>query len=147
MVKNKKRKVKIGDTVALNYTATLINGKIVSSTSNDKPAIYTLGKGTIHRALETKLVGMTEGESQNVTLPTSKAYGPYRNDLVFELDKSKFKGKDPKVGKYYRVKHAKGDNVKAKVTEINDSTIKLDGNHVLAGEDITFKIELVKIIN
>lgn len=31
------------------------------------------------------------------------------------------------------------------VTEVNDNVVRLDANHPLAGEDLTFEIQLVEI--
>jgi len=140
------RKVKIGDTILLHYRAKLADGKIVGSSKNNEPKKLTLGKDEINRALETKIVGMSEGDSQVVTIPADKAYGPYYKNLVFILDRKKFKEK-PEIGKYYRIKLKTGDKKKAQVTEIKESKVTLDANHILAGRDITYEIKLLKILN
>lgn len=141
------KRAQIGNTILLNYTAKLRDGSIVGSTKNKEPMKLTLGKDQIHRSLEVVIVGMEEGESQIVTIPADKAYGPYRKNLVFTFNKTKFKNKEPKIGDYYKIRLLKGDFIQARVTKKNNSKVRLDANHILAGKDITYEIELIQIIN
>lgn len=140
------RKAKIGDTILLHYRIKLADGNIVGSSKNNEPKKLTLGKDEIKRALETKIVGMSEGDSQVVTIHADKAYGPYYRNLVFVYDKKKFK-KDPEIGQYYKIRFKIGDRKRARVTEIKESKVTLDANHILAGRDITYEIKLLKIFN
>ena len=147
---NEKKTVKraqIGNIILLNYTAKLNDGSIVGSTKNKEPMKLILGKDHIHRSLEVVIVGMKEGESQIVTIPAGKAYGPYRKSLVFIFDKKKFKNKEPEIGEYYKIRLPKGDSVKARVTDKNNSKVTLDANHIFAGKDLIYEIELTKIVN
>ncbi len=146
--KNKDKRVKIGDKIVLHYTSKLDDGKIVETTRvRNTPVNLTLGDGLIHKALEVNIVGMTEGESKRVTLPPHKAYGQYRRELVFIVDKNKFENTEPKIGQEYKVRSTKGERYKVRVTDIKEDKVTLDANHTLAGKEISYELELLQIIS
>jgi peptidylprolyl isomerase len=54
-------------------------------------------------------------------------------------------GMDPKVGQQLGVRQPDGTTGIVTITNVSDKTVTIDGNHRLAGKDLTFEIELVKI--
>ena len=86
---------------------------------------------------------MSEGDAKLVKLPAHKTFGTQSKELVFVVDKEKFKDSDPKLGAHYRIRSSKGDGIKVRVTEMKDIKVKLVGNHLSAGNDIFYYIELV----
>ncbi|MBN1350985.1 FKBP-type peptidyl-prolyl cis-trans isomerase [candidate division KSB1 bacterium] len=130
----------------IHYIAKLSNGRIVASTGDKSPAKITIGNDEIPRRLETRIIGMAEGEDEKVFLPAAKAYGYYRHDLVFKVNKQRFANlNQPEVGAEYEIKQANGKSLRARVTRVEDSEVTLDANHELAGEDILYEVSLVKI--
>lgn len=141
------RKVKMGNTILVHYTSRLEDGSIVDSTRNKNQIKLTLGKNEIFPAVEKRIIGMVVGESKNFTIPPSKAYGRYRKNLVFVIDRKEINVKDPKVGEYHKIRLRTGDTVKARFTKVDESKVTLDANHILAGKDITYEIEVLKIVD
>ncbi len=148
MTINKRKRATKGDTIVFHYTATLDNGKIIRSSKKDKPIKCILGMKKIRNELEEKLLGMEESDTQVVTVPAKNTFGHYRKDLVFKVDKEKLgEKKELKIGSRFRIK--KKNNSKSyigRITKIDENEVTLDANHILAGRDIHYKIELVKII-
>lgn len=142
------RKAKIGDTILFHYTAKLDNGETIESSQRDKPKKITLGNKQIKAEIEEKLHGMAEGDTQTVTIPAKNAYGPYREDFVFRVHKKRFSEiKEPKIGAKYKIKEKNSSkSYNGRVTQIVGNEVTLDANHKLAGKDINYKIELLKII-
>jgi FKBP-type peptidyl-prolyl cis-trans isomerase 2 len=91
---------------------------------------------------------MAIGEKKVTTLPPEKAFGPHRPELTTKIEKAEFsnRGIDPKVGLSLEIPQPGHQPLKARVTEISDSTVQLDANHPLAGQSLTFDIELVAIL-
>ncbi|MFA5331534.1 MAG: FKBP-type peptidyl-prolyl cis-trans isomerase [Methanoregula sp.] len=140
---------KSGDTVGIYYTGTLSNGTVFYSNMNGTPMQLTLGNGAYLADFEKSIEGMSVGETKTVTIPVDRAYGAYNPDLVMTLNRSVFPADvDLVPGAYYTLTRS-SDNANAYVKLINvtGTTVAIDANHELAGQDLTFTIKLASIIN
>ena len=140
------KKVKEADTVKVNYTLVLDDGSVYYTTTVTEPIHVNLGQGTLISSFEEALIGMRVGETKIVTIPAEKAYGPYRDDLVQLVDRSQLPdGVLPEIGLQFDAELLDGSPTKAVITEITDTTVTLDANHPLAGQNLTFEINLMFI--
>jgi peptidylprolyl isomerase len=137
---------KTGDTVQVNYTLTLADGTVYETSVGKQPLEFVLGGGNYLPDFEKAIVGMKVGESRTITIPAADAYGTRRDDLIFTVDRSQLvPGVDPKVGDHLQGTDENGQTTVAVVIAVSDTTVTLDTNPPLAGEDLTFKIDLLKI--
>ena len=144
---NKKgiKKAKLGDEILIHFTEKLNDGRIIRTTTKKKePEKFRLGKEGLFRSIE--IVGMGEGEKKSFTIPSEKAYGNYNKQFVFKVNISNFKEEKPQINNHYRVKLKEDKYLGVRVIKINGDQVTLDGNHLLAGKDIVYDIELVKIL-
>jgi len=140
-------KAKDGDTVQVNYTGKLADGTVFDSSIGRQPLEVILGKGQVIPGFEKAILGMKVGENKTVTISANDAYGPYRNELIFEVPKEKLPaGVTPQVGQQLQGSQADGSVMVATITKVSDETVTLDANTPLSGKDLTFEIELVKIL-
>jgi peptidylprolyl isomerase len=140
--------VRGGDTVTVNYTITLEDGTVYDSTSGREPLKVTLGKGVLLPNFEKQLIGMQIGKSRKFTLSPEKAYGQPRPDLVGTVARDWLpENIEPQVGKQLQTELKDGTPVLAVITAFDDATITLDANHPLAGQTLTFSVELMAIGN
>lgn len=137
------RRAEKGDTVTVHYIGTLDNGRIFDRTPEDAPLRFTLGAGEVFPALEEAVRGMAAGEAKNVNVPASEAYGPRRPENVAVLKREQLPPDvEPKVGMKLQIRLGSGRELIMMVTAIGDSGVTLDGNHALAGLDLTFALRL-----
>ncbi|WP_206633453.1 FKBP-type peptidyl-prolyl cis-trans isomerase [Methanoculleus taiwanensis] len=137
---------KNGDTVRVEYTGTLANGTVFDSSEGRTPLEFTIGTGAVIPGFDAAVTGMQVGESKTVTIPADQAYGEYREDLILNLDRSRYQSSTaPTVGQQLQISTADGRLISARVIDVNETTITADVNHPLAGEDLTFAITLVEI--
>jgi peptidylprolyl isomerase len=137
---------KNGNTVQVNYTGKLADGAVFDTSVGREPLEFTLGKGEIIPGFEKAVLGMKVGEKKTVTIPVNEAYGPRRDDLIFEIPREELRsGVTPQVGMQLQQTGGDGSVIVATITKVSDTTITLDANPPLAGKDLTFEIELVKI--
>lgn len=136
---------KAGDTVRVHYTGTLEDGSVFDSSQGREPLEFTLGEGQVIPGFEEAVLGMEPGESKRVTIPSTEAYGPRREELMLEVGKEEFPPDvRPEVGQ--RLQMVQGEQAMVVlVREVGDRSVTLDANHPLAGEDLTFELELVRI--
>ena len=137
--------VTMGDTVAIEYIATLDNGHIFDNTEG-VPRTITLGAKQIFPALEEQLLGMAAGEVKNVELNSEEAYGPRVQDNLLQVERNLFPAeRELKLGKKLSIDLADGSQQVMRVREIGPESVLLDGNHDLAGRHLTFAMKLVAI--
>jgi FKBP-type peptidyl-prolyl cis-trans isomerase 2 len=137
---------KVGDTVAVHYTGRLDDGSVFDTSEQRDPLRVTLGENRVIPGFEKALVGMEEGESKQVTIPPDAAYGPRRPEMVLEIDRGNVPpDMNPQVGQELQLRTQDGQPVPARVVEVSDQIIKVDANHPLAGQQLTFDLRLVEI--
>jgi peptidylprolyl isomerase len=135
-----------GNTVRVHYTGRLDDDRVFDSSQGRDPLEFTVGQGRVIPGFEEAVVGMEVGEEKTVKIPADRAYGPHRDEMVAEVSRSQIPAEiDPEVGQQLRMSQ-QGQSFVVTVTDVNDSTVTIDGNHPLAGEDLTFELELVEIV-
>jgi peptidylprolyl isomerase len=138
-------KVKQGDSVSAHYVGTLEDGTVFSNTEKDEPLKFVIGDGTVLQGFEEALIGMSPGETRNVTFEADKGYGPHHDDLIRSVPRSQLpEGFDPEENEYLDISQ-EGHDFVALVIETSDEDITLDANHPLAGKALTFEITLEAI--
>lgn len=136
-----------GDTVKVHYTGTLKDGTVFDTSRNRDALEVTLGSGKVIPGFEEAVVGMSEGETKKVELAPADAYGPKRDDLVIQVQRDKFPADvDPREGMPLNLKGPEEVIVPAVITEVSEESVTIDANHPLAGEELTFDIELAEIL-
>jgi peptidylprolyl isomerase len=138
---------KRGDTVKVHYIGKLKGGTVFDTSINRNPLQFTIGEGQIIPGFEQAVVGMLPGQSKTVQVPTDKAYGPHREDMVVTLDQGQFpESLEPEVGQTLEITGSDGLRAVATVADIAEARVTLDINHPLAGMELVFDIQLIEII-
>jgi peptidylprolyl isomerase len=138
--------IKRGDTVKFHFTAKLENGKIIESTKRKKPVKTKIGSQDLLPGLEKAIIGLEKGSKKKVKVPPSKGFGKRDKKLIQKVDKSIFK-KRAKLRKNVTVEiqFEDGNKRRALVQEVKKDYLVVDLNHPLAGQTITFDIEIVDV--
>ncbi|MFC1592939.1 FKBP-type peptidyl-prolyl cis-trans isomerase [Candidatus Omnitrophota bacterium] len=132
---------KSGDTVKVHYTGRLNDNTVFDTSVGSEPMEFTLGDGRLIPGFEQAVTGMQVGESKTVTIRVDEAYGQRRDDLIFEVERDKLTADiEPEVG--MQLPTSQGT---VTIIEVSEKTIRIDANHPLAGQDLTFDIELIEI--
>ncbi len=140
-------KAKSGDTVKVRYTGKLDNGRVFDASGNRAPLKLIIGENKVIPAFEQAIIGMQPGESKTINIPADEAFGTHREDLIRMVDRSAFSTDlEPKVGQRLKATCADGRSISVTVTDIAESAVTIDANHLLAGENLTFDIELIEVV-
>jgi len=140
---------RLGDTVRVHYRAKLHDGSVFDETFDRGPLRFTIGEGQLIPGFEEAVVGMKPGDSKTTELPAEMAFGPYQEDMVVVVPKSRFANleEEPEVGERLPIPQPDGPPIEVTVTEITESTVTVDANHPLAGENLSFDLELIEIVH
>jgi peptidylprolyl isomerase len=136
--------VRKGDRVTVHYRGTLSDGKVFDSSEGLEPLVFTLGAGSMLPGFEKNVIGMKVGQIKKFTIPASEAYGPRRDQLVLEVKREQLPAAlSPRVGDRLKMPNSGGGTTQVRVTRVSETSVTIDGNHELAGKDLTFEVKLV----
>jgi peptidylprolyl isomerase len=137
---------KNGDSVKIHYTGKLDDGTVFDSSEGREPLEFTVGSGHVIPGFEKMVLGMAPGERKTDTIPVDQAYGERRDDMIVQIDRAQLPPDlNPEVGQELYVQQPGGQVLPVLVVDVDDAGITIDANHPLAGQDLTFEIELVSI--
>ncbi|MGI8932546.1 peptidylprolyl isomerase [Leptolyngbya sp. BC1307] len=138
---------KAGDTVKVHYTGTLNSGRVFDSSKSREPLEFTLGSGMVIPGFDQAVTGLSPGESVTATIPADEAYGPYRREMVADIERQNIPADfELAVGQRLQMQVPDGESMAVTITDMQGDQVTLDGNHPLAGQDLTFELELVAIL-
>ena len=137
---------KAGDNVKVHYTGKLDDGTVFDTSVEREPLQFSLGSGNVIPGFEEAIVGMAPGESKTTKITPDQAYGPQRDELVITVEKEQIPTDlSVAVGQQLQISQNDGQVIPVIVTDVSDSKVTLDANHPLAGQQLTFDIELVEV--
>jgi FKBP-type peptidyl-prolyl cis-trans isomerase 2 len=140
-------KVTNTDTVKVHYTGKTDDGTVFDSSIEREPLQFTMGQGQLIPGFEKAVEGLAVGESTTVRIPADEAYGDVRPDMVVDIEKNQIPPDiNPELGMQLQIQQPNGQPLGVTVKAITETHVTLDANHPLAGEALTFDIELVEIV-
>ena len=139
-------KAKANDKVKVHYTGKLTSGEVFDSSEGRDPLEFTVGGGQMIKGFDEAVSGMGLNEKKTVTIPSAEAYGERRDDLIQEVPRDQLpEDMQPEVGQQLMATNDLGHQTPVSVTAVEEKSITVDANHMLAGKDLVFDIELVEI--
>ncbi|SEK54059.1 FKBP-type peptidyl-prolyl cis-trans isomerase [Pacificibacter marinus] len=138
--------VKSGDKVRIHYKGTLDDGTVFDSSEGRDPLEFTVGAGQVIVGMDKEMIGMTVGEKKTIVAVADEAYGQRQDDAQQNVPREMIPADIPlEVGMQLQMQSPEGQVIPVSVVSIEEETVTLDANHMLAGKDLTFDIELVEI--
>ena len=133
--------------VTLHFTIKLKDGSVADSTHNmGKPAKLVIGDGSLSENFEQCLLGLEVGEQKAIELKAEDAFGAPNPDNVHHMDRARFVGDaEVEVGTIMAFSGPDGMEIPGIITEIAGDSVTVDFNHPLAGQDVTFEVEILSV--
>lgn len=144
--------VQPGSFLTLHYRLAGPDGRDIVNTFADKPATLSLGAGQLAEALERRLLGLAEGTRQVFELPAGEAFGQRSTELLQRVKRSLLAELgDPDeayhVGDVVQFPTPDGQGQYAGVVrELADNWVLFDFNHPLAGQPVSFEVQLIGVL-
>jgi FKBP-type peptidyl-prolyl cis-trans isomerase 2 len=133
--------------VQITYKGTLADGTVFSESAAGTPLEFMFGVGKMIPGLETGIKGLKVGDKKTVTIKAADAYGERDEAALQEVPKSQFPADAQiAVGQVFTIQMGESA-IPVTVSAVKASTVIMDFNHPLAGKDLTFDIEVLKIRN
>jgi FKBP-type peptidyl-prolyl cis-trans isomerase SlyD len=137
--------IKTNAVVSIHYTLTNKTGEVLDTSDGSEPMAYLHGRGNLIPGLEKELEGKEKGSKVQVTVPPEEAYGVHDENLIREVAREAFKDiQDLQPGMQFQSQSEQGIEVFT-ITKIEGDKITIDGNHALAGEILSFDVEITDV--
>jgi FKBP-type peptidyl-prolyl cis-trans isomerase SlpA len=144
---NKAQLIRKGSAVTFHFTIKLKDGSIADSTHQmGKPAKLVIGDGSLSDNFEQCLFGLQAGDQRTIELNAADAFGLPNPDNIHHMDRTKFAGDaELDVGVIMGFSGPDGMEIPGIVTAIEGESVTVDFNHPLAGQDVTFDVEILAV--
>jgi len=136
--------------VSLTYQLK-VDGKEVETVKEDKPLVFLYGAGQMLPKFEENLKGLKAGDEFKFDIACDDAYGQATDEAVIDLPKNIFEveGKIDEgllqEGNVIPMQNNEGQKFNGVVMEVKDDAVKLDFNHPLAGDDLSFTGKVLEV--
>lgn len=139
----------VGKTCRTHYRGTFNDGtQFDSSYDRGEPLEFVCGAGMMIQGFDAAVANMEVGETVEVHLMPSEAYGETNPDAIFTVEIASMPGaEDVEVDQQVYLQNMYGQPVPVKVIAKDDKTITFDANHEMAGKELNFTIELVEVLD
>ncbi|TAA41865.1 FKBP-type peptidyl-prolyl cis-trans isomerase [Corallincola spongiicola] len=133
--------------VVMHFTLKLADGSVAETTKlNQQPAKLVMGDGSLTPAFEQCLLGMCAGEQKAFELKPEDAFGLSNPDLIHHVERSKFPADlAPEEGAIMTFSQPNGAELPGIIRAVAGESITVDFNHPLAGQTITFDVEVITV--
>ena len=131
--------------VTLNYTLSDERGETLETSRGKEPLTYIHGSGGLIKGFEAAMEGRSAKDSFSFTVKPEDGYGERRNELVFQAPREQLKEiPELAVGMPLKVQTPDGALV-VTIAGVEEDKVLLDGNHPLAGKELTFAVEVLDV--
>ena len=132
--------------VTMHYTLTLDDGSEVDSSVGAEPLAYLHGAGNIVPGLESQMTGKAVGDKFKVDVSPDQGYGQRTDEAVQTVPRSAFPpDADLQDGVRFQAQDGEGNPVMGVIEKVTEDEVRVDFNHLLAGETLHFEIEVVGV--
>lgn len=137
--------IEVQKVVTLNYTLTDNEGTVIDE-SKDSSFAYLHGASNIIPGLENALTGKQAGESLSVSVAPEDGYGERDAARTQSVPKNMFpEDAEIEIGMQFHAQGPNEETIVVTVTELEDETVTVDGNHPLAGVKLNFTVEIIEV--
>lgn len=130
--------------VTIHYAVKNPAGEVLDKSSEEQPLAFIFGRGMLIPGLEKALEGKTAGDTFSTEVAAEEAYGERHDGLVQAVPREMFGDNDVQPGMQFRASTDHGEQ-SVLVVEVDEKTVTVDGNHPLAGVDLSFDVEVVDV--
>jgi len=133
--------------IAFHYTLKNPSGEVLDSSSGAEPLRFLEGAGQIIPGLESQLVILQVGDKRTIQVVAAQAYGDVDPSLMMEVPRARLGvERELEIGDQFSTRGPNGEPGGVfTVVKLEGENVTLDGNHPLAGVDLSFEIEIMSM--
>ncbi|OUS29982.1 peptidylprolyl isomerase [Gammaproteobacteria bacterium 45_16_T64] len=134
--------------VTLHFSVVLLDGTLLDTTKEKDPATFVVGDGNLLPGFEESIYGLKAGDKRSVVLEAEQAFGPYNDDNLQRMHRSRFKqGLVLEPGTVISFADKSKAEIPGVIKSVEGDDVVIDFNHPLAGRDLTFEVEIINVVD
>lgn len=134
--------------VTLYYRLGLTDDQVLEDNFDDEPMTVSLGRGEMAEGLELALIGLRAGDEQTIDIGPDLAFGYIDEALIRKLPRVDFDSAlELEPGLIIEFANDDGDTMPGTILDFDDSEVKVDLNHPLAGQTVRYSVKIVAVDN
>ncbi|CUS49143.1 MAG: FKBP-type peptidyl-prolyl cis-trans isomerase SlyD [Idiomarinaceae bacterium HL-53] len=130
--------------VTIHYAVKSPSGDVLDQSSDERPLAFIFGRGMLIPGLEKALDGKAAGDELSTVVPAAEAYGERHDGLIQTVPKNLFGEQEITPGMQFRATTDNGEQ-SVVVVDVSDTEVTVDGNHPLAGMDLSFDVKVIDV--
>lgn len=130
--------------VTIHYAVKNPAGETLDKSSEDSPLAFIFGRGMLIPGLEKALEGKAASDELSTVVPAAEAYGDRHDGLIQTVPRNLFGDQEIQPGMQFRATTDNGEQ-SVVIVEVTDEEVTVDGNHPLAGLDLSFDVTVVDV--
>ena len=145
---NNQTRIAYGSHVELHFEVSLENGTVIDSTfERREPVALVVGDGSLLEGFEKVLLNLTAGDTRTAHLSPDEAFGQWNADNVQTFSKAQFAltHDTPEIGTLMEFEDKGKNSLVGVISEVHEDSVNVDFNHPLAGQNVLFKVQIVKV--
>ncbi|MCU5783776.1 peptidyl-prolyl isomerase [Alcanivorax balearicus MACL04] len=132
--------------ITLHFAVRLMDGTEMDSTFGGEPATFVWGDGSLLPGFERAILGLKGGDRRSVFIDAQSGFGEYNEQNVQHFRRDTFAAPDGmEVGTVMNFADAAGAELPGVVSALDEQWVTVDFNHPLAGRELTFEVEIVRV--
>lgn len=136
-----------GKKVTLHFSVALADGTVVDNTrTRDVPAEFTVGDGSLLPGFEKAIFGLQAGDRRSVFIDARRGFGDWNPDNMQTFTRVQFSDMALEPGMVISFADKSGE-LPGVVKEITEETVAVDFNHPLAGRDLVFEVDIIRVMD
>lgn len=145
---NEQTRITHGSKVELHFAVSLENGTVIDATfDRPTPVSLVIGDGSLLEGFEKVLMNLQAGDTRTAHLSPAEAFGEWNPDNVQTFSKTQFvlTNDKPQVGMMMEFEDKGKNTLAGVISDVSEDEVKVDFNHPLAGQNVLFNVEIVKV--
>ncbi|MFP8779109.1 FKBP-type peptidyl-prolyl cis-trans isomerase [Hydrogenophaga sp. RWCD_12] len=142
-----------GSFLTLHYRMSGPNGQVIINTFEGQPATLSLGAGELSPAIEQHLIGLEEGVHTTIELAPGEAFGERQPEMVQWVARKLLNQLGDPHEKYavgdvvqFPTPDGLGSYAGSAVEVADDGAVRFDFNHPLAGQPVSFEVQVIGVL-
>ncbi|MBF6058453.1 FKBP-type peptidyl-prolyl cis-trans isomerase [Thiomicrorhabdus heinhorstiae] len=132
--------------LSISFELSFPDGTLIEKSDADEPFRFQIGDGTFVPNLESLLIGLELGTSAKFTLSPDRAFGQHDPQNLHTMARSDFPEDMPlEEGHVIGFNTPTGDEIPARVHQLDGEEVVMDFNHPLAGQTVIFRVKIEAI--
>lgn len=136
-----------GKRVTLHFSVSLMDGSVVDTTKEKEPATFNVGDGNLLPGFEQSIFGLKAGDKRSIYLQADQAFGQHNEKNVQHMQRSRFSDMALEEGLVLSFADPGGGELPGVVKKLTEELVVIDFNHPLAGNDLTFDVEIINVVD